>query len=148
MNEPGLEPALRKTTREFADRADIDIELDYGLGNCPLTPNEEIHVLQIVREALANVDHHARARRADVRLQPEDDGTIRVTVTDDGVGIGDRGIERQHHYGLRIMEERAQGLNGRIEVRRGEDGGTTMELRFQPQRPPVPLSEAEDRGDD
>ena len=148
MNEPGLEPALRKTTREFADRAHIDIALDYGLGNCPLTPNEEIHVLQIVREALANVDHHARARRAEVRLRPEDDGTIRVTVTDDGVGIDDTGIGRQHHYGLRIMEERAQGLNGRIELRRGETGGTTMELRFQPQRSPAPLSEGEDRGDD
>jgi len=141
MDEPGLEPALQKTVGEFAGRAGIDITLEYGLGNCPLTPNEEIHVLQIVREALANVDHHAHASHAEVRLLPESDGTVSVYIEDDGVGI-DRGDERQHHYGLRIMEERAQGLGGWLELQGRGTGGTVLHLRFRSQR----LSLAEEEG--
>ena len=44
-----------------------------------LTPNDEIHVLQIVREALSNVMHHARAGCAWVRLEHHS-GRVEVVV--------------------------------------------------------------------
>lgn len=36
---------------EFGERGEVTIELDNRLQHVPLSPNEEIHVLQIVREA-------------------------------------------------------------------------------------------------
>ncbi len=42
-----------------------------------LTPNEEIHVLQIVREALSNTVRHADASRARVHLAPRGRGARR-----------------------------------------------------------------------
>jgi two-component system nitrate/nitrite sensor histidine kinase NarX len=98
-----------------------------------LSVNEEINILQIVREALSNVARHARANHASVRLAYRD-GRVTVTVEDDGVGLGGaQPAARAHHYGLAIMQERARALGGELEVapRRDGDGrGTRVALRF------------------
>ncbi|MFZ5600815.1 MAG: histidine kinase, partial [Pseudomonadota bacterium] len=51
VDEPGLEPALKGTIAEFSQRGELEIQLDYGLREFRLTPNEEIHLLQIIRES-------------------------------------------------------------------------------------------------
>jgi len=45
----GLAAALHTTVTEFSSRGGIPISLDAHLAGCTLTPNEEIHALQIVR---------------------------------------------------------------------------------------------------
>lgn len=131
MDGLGLEPGLDATAREFAERGGLDIRLDYGLPDNLLGPNEEIHVLQIVREALSNVVHHARARRVELTLHQLDDGRVRVRVEDDGIGIGDN-PERENHYGLGIMRERARSLAGALCFENRSGGGTRVELSFHP----------------
>ncbi|OYY76429.1 MAG: histidine kinase, partial [Hydrogenophilales bacterium 16-62-9] len=71
----GLAAALQTTVAEFSSRGDIPITLDVHLAGCTLTPNEEIHALQIVREALSNVLNHAQARQAQVKVACADVGT-------------------------------------------------------------------------
>lgn len=92
---------------EFGERGEVTIELDNRLQHVPLSPNEEIHVLQIVREALSNVVRHSQAQRAWVRLSSQADGQVSIAVEDDGVGF-DPQQNRSGHYGLTIMQERGQ----------------------------------------
>lgn len=132
MVEPGLEAALNETVREFAQRGEVKILLDYELRHCPLTPNEEIHVLQIVREALSNVVHHARAENCDIHLQTTESGQVRVSIRDDGVGLPEQHA-RLNHYGTTIMDERAVGLGGTLEMHNRAEGGTQVVLCFTPQ---------------
>jgi two-component system nitrate/nitrite sensor histidine kinase NarX len=54
---------------EYASRSGIRIILETQLAGCHLTPNQEIHCLQIVREALTNVVRHAQASQAWVRIE-------------------------------------------------------------------------------
>ncbi len=129
----GLAEALQDTVREFSQRAGIDIGLQDQLLGHELDSSEQIHVLQVVREALANVEHHAHARRAEVRLASER-GHMRVTVDDDGVGIRDA-EPPTHHYGLAIMRDRAATLGGTLRVARRGEGGTRVELEFAPRGP-------------
>jgi two-component system nitrate/nitrite sensor histidine kinase NarX len=129
----GLSEALQETIREFSQRAGTDIRLHDRLLGHELDSSEQIHVLQVVREALTNVEHHAQARRADVRLAIEQ-GRIRVTVEDDGVGIKDA-EPPTHHYGLAIMRDRAATLGGTLQVARRAEGGTRVELEFSPRGP-------------
>ena len=129
----GLSEALRDTTREFSQRAGIEVRLHDRLLGHELDSSEQIHVLQVVREALTNVEHHAKARCADVRLSIEQ-GSIRVTVDDDGVGIRDA-EPPTHHYGLAIMRDRAATLGGTLQVFRRSEGGTRVELNFSPRGP-------------
>lgn len=129
MDGRGLQAALRDTVDEFARRSGLPISLDHRLVDLELTANQEIHVLQTVREALANVERHARATRAAVALARDASGQVVVTIDDDGVGIGSA-RSRPHHYGLAIMGDRADSLGGRCTVADRAGGGTRVELRF------------------
>jgi two-component system nitrate/nitrite sensor histidine kinase NarX len=129
----GLAEALQETTREFSQRAGVDIRLHDRLLGHELDSSEQIHVLQVVREALTNIEHHAHAHRADVRLAIEQ-GRIHVSVEDDGIGIKDA-EPPTHHYGLAIMRDRATTLGGTLLVARRAEGGTRVELDFAPRGP-------------
>jgi two-component system nitrate/nitrite sensor histidine kinase NarX len=129
----GLSEALQETIREFSRRAGVEIRLHDQLLGHELDSSEQIHVLQVVREALTNVEHHAHARSAEVRLTI-DQGRIRVAVEDDGVGIKDTEAPT-HHYGLAIMRDRAATLGGKLSVARRAEGGTRVELEFAPRGP-------------
>ncbi len=127
----GLSAALEETVAEFRNRCGVAIALVNRLQQCPLSANEEIHVLQIVRESLSNVVRHARAIRAQVTLECDETGEARITVDDDGVGLGAVGIRKQH-YGLIIMQERAARLGGILHIVSRPQGGARVELLFTP----------------
>lgn len=129
MDEAGLNTALEKTVKEFSDRNKVEIELDNHLGGCKLAPNAEIHVIQVVREALSNVVRHSRAEHAVVSALCNVDGDVTIAIDDDGIGMPEE-KERQHHYGLAIMQERAHGVSGELNITPSVLGGTRVELRF------------------
>lgn len=126
----GLAAALQTTVAEFSERGTIPIALEVHLAGCTLSPNEEIHTLQIVREALSNVLNHAQARQAGVQVICNSDGSVSATVTDDGVGV--RQSPGVHHYGLTIMDERAKNMGGQLCVENLLTSGTRVSLRFMP----------------
>ncbi|MFO7543595.1 MAG: histidine kinase [Thiobacillus sp.] len=126
----GLATALESTVTEFSSRGGIPIALDVHLSGCSLTPNEEIHALQIVREALSNVLNHARARHAKVDVSCDSDGSVSATITDDGIGIHQ--AAGTHHYGMTIMEERAKNLGGKLSIDNLPTLGTRVTLHFMP----------------
>ncbi|MCU7879920.1 MAG: type IV pili methyl-accepting chemotaxis transducer N-terminal domain-containing protein [Candidatus Thiodiazotropha sp. (ex Lucinoma aequizonata)] len=131
MDGSGLGPALVKTVEEFNARGNLDIQLNNQLKTSQFTVNEEIHVLQIVREALSNVIHHSKATQARVNLSFGDDNGILVSVEDNGIGLPQK-AKRTHHYGLAIMHERSKTLHGNLRIERQDHGGTKVSLRFQP----------------
>ncbi|MCU0809928.1 MAG: histidine kinase [Thiobacillaceae bacterium] len=136
----GLASALEETVGEFSARGDIPIALAAHLAGCTLSANEEIHTLQIVREALSNVLHHAQAKRAAVTVNCGSDGSVTAVIEDDGVGI--RKMAGVHHYGMTIMEERAKHLGGTLSVERPPTAGTRVTLHFMPaqkRNPVIPI---------
>lgn len=132
IDAESLDDALRGVIAQVNEaHAALHVELDNSLADGEIGINEEVHVLHIVREALCNVQHHARASRVQVRLGwDEDRRHVRLIVEDDGIGIGK--ANKPEHYGLPIMRERADQLGGRLEVGPGSEGGTRIELLFRP----------------
>ena len=53
---------------------------------------------------------------------------LRVVVADDGVGVGDGGLagERSGALGLRNMRQRAERLEGGMEIGTSREGGTRL----------------------
>jgi signal transduction histidine kinase len=104
----------------FAARMSFSGPVDPALGT---EANRELvdDVAACVREALANVARHARARRVDVEVDVRS-GEVTVTVTDDGIGIG----EQARSSGLRNLRIRAERHGGSFTVRPAIGAGTQL----------------------
>ncbi|MCW8880779.1 MAG: histidine kinase, partial [Sedimenticola sp.] len=129
VDERGLLQALEDTVHEYQARSDISISLDFNLLGLQLSENEEIHVLQVIREALSNVVRHSGAKNATVALTGGGETPIHVSIVDDGRGIPPA-PERPRHYGLAIMDERVRSLGGTITIEPAPGGGTQVVFEF------------------
>lgn len=132
MVEDGLEASLKKTMEQLAEQSTISFHLEFAVKQVPLSPMEEIHLLQITREASQNTVHHSHAQNVWISLQQLTDGQIELSVSDDGVGIN-QSSEKLNHYGMAIMQERAKQLSGELTVQPREKGGTHVKLTFHPE---------------
>lgn len=140
IQDGGIEPALRDTTREFAERGALRIHLHSAPLAFTLSAPEQIHVLQITREALSNCVRHAQATQTWIHLRQCGE-EVELLIEDDGIGI-DPDFDSRHHHGLNIMQERARSLGGNLTVSRRESRGTRVRLLFCPEFLHQPTSEA------
>ncbi|UTI63702.1 histidine kinase [Paraconexibacter antarcticus] len=89
-------------------------------------PAAEAVVFRTAQEALRNVVAHAAATEVDVALARHD-GAWMLTVRDDGRGtpaVPSAGP----HFGLRMLADLASEHGGVLDVRSGQDTGTTVTL--------------------
>ncbi|WP_447894953.1 histidine kinase [Vreelandella sp. GE22] len=141
LEGPGLQFALRQTTDEFTQRLGFAVALDYDVPPYLLNPNEEIHVLQIIREALANAHKHAQPTWVGITVRFRD-ARLQVRVEDDGIGL-QSDVSPPMHYGLVIIRDRANTLNGELSIRNRPGGGACVDVIFTPltarltQQPPT-----------
>ena len=131
MAHSRLEDSLIETAQEFGRRGQAPITVDHAGWHCALNPNEQIHVMQIIREALNNAVKHAHAGQILVRLRELDEGEAIIEISDDGVGFS-ACPERENHFGIHIMRERAEVLGGVLRLESPPSGGARVQLRFIP----------------
>lgn len=121
LDEAGLVAALRDRLDAFAGTDAPALRLTVPDTMPPLSEATELAAYRICLEAVTNVVRHADATVCEVRLVV-DGPVLRVTVGDDGRGVGDAAP----HVGLRSMQERARLAGGRLEVGPGASGGTLV----------------------
>ncbi|MGB9095455.1 nitrate/nitrite two-component system sensor histidine kinase NarQ [Erwinia sp.] len=124
-----LATALRQVIATLRAQSSAEIVLESEPTVQHLQAKQQVHVLQIVREALLNAIRHAQASRIVIRCSNAADGENLIEIHDDGVG-SDALISPPGHYGLAIMQERAKNLQGGIAFRSASQQGTTVSLHF------------------
>ena len=111
-------------TETFERVASVPTEMLQSGTEPPLAVGTRARLFSIAHNALTNAFLHAGAGRVEVRLDFEAD-CIRLSVSDDGVGLPDDYAERGR--GFRGMRADAERLGGRLIVETGGlDGGTTV----------------------
>ena len=96
----------------------------------PLHPLVAAEITRIVREALFNIAHHARASSAEVAIGFEA-RHLAIRVRDDGVGIPEHVLVRGHkegHFGMIGMRERAERIGGGITISSSPGDGSEITL--------------------
>lgn len=119
----GLLDSLSSLASDLTARSGIPVQRGFLPGLPHLTPEIELVVYRVAQEALTNVARHARAREAQIGLSRRG-GVLVLRVSDDGVG----GADPASGAGIQGMQERAQMVGGRLQVRRIDGGGTEVLL--------------------
>jgi signal transduction histidine kinase len=125
LSEGGLGPAVRTLAR----RSPVPVELDIQTSS-RYPASVEVAAYFVVSEALTNTAKHANGSHADVVIW-ETDGTLRLRVSDDGLG----GAQPQEGTGLTGLHDRVEALGGSIEVTSPVGHGTVLEVSLPTDRP-------------
>jgi two-component system nitrate/nitrite sensor histidine kinase NarQ len=128
IQEGSFGTALQSMTEQLSDQTDAEIELNNQLSSIELETNQQVHLLQLIREATTNAIKHAQAKHIKIECD-ETETHIQVLVKDDGIGF-DTKLEKANHYGLSIMQERASRLNGKLTITANEKQGCEVYLKY------------------
>lgn len=113
------------------------------LSDSPLSPEVETQLLRIIQEALTNVRKHAGVNSARL-LFTLHAAEIQVVISDEGQGFeSGRGQDPEaptSSFGLEIMRERAESVDGRLDVRSEPGRGTQVIVHL-----PVVLKDASEK---
>lgn len=108
----------------------------------PLDRRTELTFFRTAQEGLTNVRRHARASRADLTLNYQDQDETTLFVRDNGPGLAVS--ELQPGFGLLGLEERARQLGGAMEVDTAPGDGFCLTITIpDPPRDPIPVEPIE-----
>jgi signal transduction histidine kinase len=128
LDSLGLVAALEWQANEFTTRSGIACHVTSNVDDSELSQQIATVFFRIYQEALTNIIRHAKASRVDVRLT-EENGSLVLSVKDDGRGISEEEIANTRSIGLVGMRERAMLIGGEIALQGAPGKGTTMTLR-------------------
>ena len=120
----GLAAGLRSLCREFQDKLGIPVLFTSGSDLCSVPHETALCLYRIAQEALNNICKHSEAKKASVEIT-RTLRKIHLRVTDSGIGfvLGSRPVKG---LGLISMKERAQLLDGSLQIRTHPGGGTQV----------------------
>ncbi|OUK88185.1 nitrate/nitrite sensor histidine kinase [Escherichia coli] len=130
LQQADLPSALREMLDTLQNQTSAKLTLDCRLPTLALDAQMQVHLLQIIREAVLNAMKHANASEIAVSCVTAPDGNHTVYIRDNGIGIGEP-KEPEGHYGLNIMRERAERLGGTLTFSQPSGGGTLVSISFR-----------------
>lgn len=121
--------ALQQMIEQLGEQTEAELTLDNELLSVELDAHQQVHLLQLIREATLNAIKHAHASTIHIECK-EANNWVTVSVVDDGAGF-DPNNSKIHHYGMTIMQERAARLNGELSVSAAAGQGCKVVLKYQ-----------------
>ena len=133
LQESGLPTALSVYCEEFSNVRGVPVSCEADESVLELSPGAALCLYRIAQEALGNAAKYSKAGRVEVRLT-RSNGTVCLSVSDDGVGCDPSQLGRSGGLGVINMRERVLQLKGRFEFDSEPGRGTTVkvEVPFRP----------------
>lgn len=120
-----LVASIRDQAVSIGELAEAEVHFTHTGETISLAPYIGHNVLSITREILLNIGKHAQAKHIAVTVN-RSQALLEIIVTDDGIGFKTDSVPPEGHYGLLIIQERAQEINGRILIDSIPGQGTTV----------------------
>jgi signal transduction histidine kinase len=124
LEASGLGPALEDLTSRLRQDG-LSVSLDVPEAGGYGTVVDQL-LYRVCQEALRNVEKHAGASHVGVAVG-RDDGSVFLTVTDDGRGIPAEAAG-DGHMGLQIVDDLVRDAGGTLAVAAGPSGGTVVRV--------------------
>ena len=152
LDDLGLLPALEWLASQASTPTRLEVSGPSGGAPGRPSPDLELTIFRVVQEALTNVDKHARATSAAVRVRFDPNGQetgraspgLLISVQDDGDGFREAprdgggltsrvlaGLAASGHLGLAGMRERVNLAGGEMRVRSAPGEGCELSFWFR-----------------
>jgi nitrate/nitrite-specific signal transduction histidine kinase len=130
--DAGLIAALEDYLKQWSAQSDIEPELRLvpnDIEDLDIEPLVELQLMRIIQESLANVRKYAHASAVRVELERTED-QLRVAIHDNGIGFDrEKVAEREFpRFGLTMMRERAQSIEGEFDIQTKPGHGTSVRV--------------------
>jgi PAS domain S-box-containing protein len=127
LTDAELGDLLQLLGNAFTGRTNIPAKVTV-VGQGILPADVQVAIYRVCQEALNNVAKHAAASLVEIDLKHEENG-IELSIRDDGQGF-DPDRTASGHYGLSMMQERAEGVGAQISIRSQPGHGTELIIHW------------------
>jgi signal transduction histidine kinase/DNA-binding NarL/FixJ family response regulator len=125
IDSRSIEETIGSELTTLRETPGVETSFQFAGDSSRLSSGVRRGVYRIFQEALSNIHRHAHAKHVTVALNI--DGSLRLTIEDDGVGF-DSAATARGGLGVRFMCERAQSLGSRLRIDSAEGQGTSLTL--------------------
>jgi len=136
LHQGGLVVALQWLARWAWEHHRLEVRLRAEGPEPPLAGDVKVLVFEATRELLLNVARHARVQSAEVLVERQADGGVRITVADEGPGFDPDSLApagREGGFGLFSIRERIGLIGGRLELDTAPGRGCRVSLVAPPE---------------
>lgn len=133
FDDLGIKASLERLLAEINRDKKLEINADIEDVSCE-TNLMMLTMYRVVQESLVNIFKHADAKKVDLSFK-EIDGRCIIEIKDDGKGFQQDNVDCEKHFGISLMRERVELLNGNFEIVSEESKGTKILIE-------IPLKDA------
>lgn len=132
LESSGLVPAMKQLAEKMkeAHNQEVMVEADEAAA-LGLSLKKQGLIFSIIEEAVNNARKHARSKQIRTRMQRQKE-ILTVVIEDDGIGFDLEQVESQYEHGESLglinLRERAELVNGRLDVDTSPGAGTKITL--------------------
>ena len=129
VDAAGLDVAIIDAVDGLRSATRIGVTTDLRAPSEMLDDRQRTVILRVAQEALQNVRKHASASTVMVSTDVSGDEWT-MEIRDDGRGfdMGSVAARGRRNFGMQVMQERAELIGARFDVRSRPDGGTVVRL--------------------
>lgn len=131
----GLQADIKTTVADFNKLCDVPVNIE--VSGTPWEDASTIvqrQLLLILREALVNIRRHAHASNVDIKIKKNSDQLV-MHINDNGRGFNPEQARGDRHFGLDIMQARAERSGGKLEINSSPGSGTEIKVSFPSEKP-------------
>ncbi|MCX6048648.1 MAG: sensor histidine kinase [Chloroflexi bacterium] len=126
--ELSLLSALPRLTANFQQATGLIVQLTLPETLPPLSTEVRQALYRAAQELLTNVQRHAQATHVWIKLESPATDMIQLSVADDGIGVP--ATVQAASFGWRGLRERAEQLNGQLQIDANDPSGTQITFRL------------------
>ncbi len=126
FDDLGMKAVLERFLSEMREERDLEIDADIEDVSCE-TNLVLLSIYRVIQEALNNIVKHANADQILFRFK-EVSGRCVIDIEDNGKGFKEEDVDSDRHFGMSLMKERVELLNGEISIDSTEGQGTKIHI--------------------
>ena len=125
LEEAGLNAAISSLCTNISTESGIAGDVDFVGEEKRLDNKLEICIYRIIQEGLSNIVKHSKAKNFNI-LIVNDINSVRIMISDDGIGLQNYKPDSHSHFGLMNIRERVDNFKGNFKFESEPNKGSLL----------------------